>query len=246
VLLLLPPSETKRDGGPAGTALDLTALGFPVLTSYRRQTIAALKALSRNLGAATRGLHLGATQRFEIDRNRTLTSSPVMPALERYTGVLYEGLDAHTLTERDRTFAADRVVIQSALFGLLRATDPIPAYRLSHDSRLPRLSLRTHWREPVASVLAAQEGLMLDLRSESYLTLGPAPATAWYVKVLTEDASGRRTALNHFNKKGKGEFARAVITAGVDHDTIEGLLEWAADSGIRLHRSSPGRLDLIV
>lgn len=246
MLLILPPSETKRDGGMDGTTLDLAALGFPALTPQRRAAIASLRVLSRNLRAAAGGLRLGAGQRFEIDRNRALGRSWVMPALERYTGVLYEGLGAQTLTSAARAFAGRHLLIGSALFGLLRADDPIPAYRLSHNSRLPGVSLRTLWAEPVAAQLAAQSGLLLDLRSESYVGLGPAPTSSWYLRVVSEDESGRRTAINHFNKKGKGEFARAVAGSGVDHDTVDSLLEWAVASGIRLSKGVPGELELVV
>lgn len=191
-------------------------------------------------------LALGPTQRFEVDRNRALPRAPVLPALDRYTGVLYDGLEAGSLTAAERRFAGEHVVIHSALFGLVRATDLIPAYRLSHDSRLPGLSLRRHWRDAITATLAAQPGLVLDLRSESYAHLGPAPESATYIRVVSEDAKGRRVALSHFNKKGKGEFARAVIAAGVDHGTVDELMEWAASAGIRLEAGAPGELDLVL
>ncbi len=245
MLLVLPPSETKRDGGDA-TPLDLAALSFPELTPQRRAALAALRTLSRSVGGSMQALALGPTQRFEIDRNRALATAPVMPALERYTGVLYDGLEVESLSTAERQFAAEHVVIHSALFGLVRAGDRIPAYRLSHDSRLPGLSLRRHWREAVTATLAAEPGLVLDLRSESYAHLGPAPEGATYIRVVSEDAKGRRVALSHFNKKGKGEFTRAVITAGTDHATVESLVAWAAGAGIRLEAGAPGELDLVV
>ncbi|MEP6481311.1 MAG: peroxide stress protein YaaA [Rhodoglobus sp.] len=249
--MILPPSETKREGGADGTMLDLAALGFPELTPQRRTAIAALRTLSRNLRAAAVGLRLGASQRFEIDRNRVLGSSAVMPAVERYTGVLYEGLDVATLSPAARIFAGRHLLIGSALFGLLRADDPIPAYRLSHNSRLPHVSLRKLWAAPVAAQLVATlstgtDALLLDLRSESYVALGPAPAGSWYLRVFAEDERGRRTALTHFNKKGKGEFARAVCEGGIDHGTVESLLAWASDCGIRLSMGAVGELDLVV
>lgn len=245
MLLLLPPSETKRDGGTE-SPLDLAQLGFPELGPQREAAVAALRRLSRSVGASMQALNLGPTQRFEIDRNRELTASATMPALERYTGVLYDGLEAQTLSATERAFAEQHLVIHSALFGLLRASDPIPAYRLSHDSKLPALSLRRHWRAAVTAAIAAQPGLVLDLRSESYVSLGPASNGAHYVRVVSEDDRGRRIALSHFNKKGKGEFARAVIAAGIDHDTVDSLLDWAAGSGIRLERGAEGQLDLVL
>ena len=245
MLLLLPPSETKRDGGDA-TPLDLAALSFPELTPQRKAALAGVRALSRSVKGSMDALGLGPTQRFEIDRNRSVATSPVMPALDRYTGVLYDGLEVESLSHAERAFAAQHVVIHSALFGLLRASDPIPAYRLSHDSRLPALSLRKHWRASITETLEREPGLVLDLRSESYAHLGPAPDSATYIRVVSEAANGRRVALSHFNKKGKGEFTRAVIAAGIDHSTVEELVAWAVGTGIRLEPGAPGELDLVV
>ena len=244
--LLLPPSETKRDGGRDDAALDLAKLSFPELARQRRATLAALRTVSRTISASYAALGLGPTQRFEIDRNRAISTSPLMPAIERYTGVLYDGLDAAGLPPAARAFCDAHVLVQSALFGLIRASDPIPAYRLSHDSKLPGLSLRRHWRAPSSAVLADLPGLLLDLRSESYATLGDLPEGAWYIRVVSETAGGRRVALSHFNKTAKGEFVRAVCLAGIDHDSVESLLDWAALSGIRLERGAPGELELLV
>jgi len=248
VLLLLPPSETKRDGGDVDRPLDLTRLSHPVLTAPRRSALAATRALSRNRAAAAAALKLGASQQFEVTRNRELRSSPTIAALNRYTGVLYDALDAATLDASARQFARDHVLIHSALFGLLGADDPIPAYRLSHDSRLPALPLRKHWRDRISAVLAASDGVILDLRSEAYVELGPAPAgtrTA-LVRVVSDSADGPRRALTHFNKKGKGEFVRALCEAGIIHPSIDSLLEWAGGAGIQLERGAAGELDLIV
>ena len=248
MLLLLPPSETKRDGGIEGSSLDLWQLGYWALTPQRKTVVAALTRLSRSVSASTAALGLGKTQRFEIDRNRTIMSSPLLPALDRYTGVIYDALDAETLSPEARDFASDHLVIGSALFGLLRANDGIPAYRLSHDSRLPGISLRALWREVVSAELEQRSGFMLDLRSEAYSALGPAPIRegSYYLRVLSEAEDGRRTALSHFNKKAKGEFTRAILDAGVDHDSVAGLLDWAAQNGIRLEPGVTGELDLVV
>ena len=100
-------------------------------------------------------------------------------------------------------------------------------------------------RELGGGKLANIDGLVLDLRSEAYVELGPAPGS-WFVRVVAADPSGHRRALNHFNKKGKGEFVRAVVTAGVVHADVDSLLEWAAESGVALTRGAPGELELLV
>jgi len=246
MLLLLPPSESKRDGGSG--RLDLDALGFPSLKPQRRTAIAALGRLSRSVSASAAALGLGPAQRFEIERNRALRSSPALPALDRYSGVLYDALDARTLTADERSFAAEHVAIHSALFGLLGASDAIPAYRLSHDSRLLGLRLRQLWREPITSALDGRAGLILDLRSEAYAALGPVPRRdgAATVRVVSRGPDGRKRALNHFNKRGKGELARALIRSGRDHASLASLLDWAADRGIELDAAGEGVVELVV
>lgn len=248
MLILLPPSETKRDGGVEGTALDLDRLSFAELTSARRSVKVELRKLSCNLAVMADALKLGPNQRHELVRNRLVRSSPTMPAMDRYTGVLYDALDAPTLPAPARQFAADHLVVHSALFGLIGAGDPIPAYRLSHDSRLPSLSLRKAWREPIGRLLGDVDGLILDLRSEAYSALGPIPARkgAYYLRVVAAGSDGLKRALNHFNKKGKGEFVRALMLAGVDHPDAESLMRWASDAGFALSPGDPGELQLEV
>jgi cytoplasmic iron level regulating protein YaaA (DUF328/UPF0246 family) len=247
VLILLPPSETKRHGGD-GPPLDLAALSFPDLTRARRQTLAALRALSRNLAAAAGMLRLGPSSATEAARNRVVTTSPTMAAIDRYDGVLFDELDAASLPAGAREFAGRHLAIASALFGLTGALDPIPGYRLSHDSRLPGTSLGAIWRPPLTATLAGRDGLILDLRSEGYTALGPAPvrADSVYIRVVSEGDDGRRRALNHFNKKGKGAFARRLLVAGIAHPDVASLLAWAVAEGIQLEPGTPGELGLVV
>jgi cytoplasmic iron level regulating protein YaaA (DUF328/UPF0246 family) len=138
------------------------------------------------------------------------------------------------------------VVVHSALFGLTGADDPIPAYRFSHDTRIPGTSLPKLWQEANAGVLRDQQQLVLDLRSEAYVHLGPASEGSVFLRVVTDDGAGTKRALNHFNKHGKGELVRALAVAGVDFASVDELLDWARVAGLRLERGAPGELDLVV
>lgn len=246
MLILLPPSETKRDGGDPGTALNLSALSFPELTKHRRAALTGLRSISRSVAASTTALGLGPTQRFEIDRNRAVTISPTRPAIERYTGVLYDAIDVDSLDTDARRFLRENVVIHSALFGLVRADDAVPAYRFSHDTRVPGSSLAKIWRSANAGVLAGRSDLVLDLRSESYVHLGPTASGSFFVRVVTRDGAGTKRALNHFNKHGKGEFVRALAQSGGSVQTVADLLDWAGPAGVQLEAGARGELDLVV
>ena len=249
MLILLPPSETKRDGG-AGSPLALDRLRFPSLHPVRREVVDAVVELAADHDASVRALKLGPKQAGEVQRNRDLPTAPTMRALERYTGVLYDALDAATLTEDDWAVAAESVAVQSALLGLVGAADPVPAYRLSFDSRLSlrrgAASLKKRWAAAGAAALAERDDLLLDLRSEGYAALAPLADRegAHYVRVLARDESGHVRALNHFNKQAKGLLTRALIEAGASFGTTAELLAWAESEGYELRPAGDGTRDL--
>lgn len=249
-LLLLPPSETKREGGAPRTRLAYGSLAFPALTEARREAVRALVELAQDELACARVLKLSAASAAtEVPRNRVLERSATLPAVQRYTGVLYDALDVSSWSGAMLDRARAHVLIQSALLGLVRATDPIPAYRLSAGSRLPGLPpLASHWRERGAAALARHRGPILDLRSESYAALSPLPDRddAVFVRVVARGEDGVTRALNHFNKKGKGLFVRDLLAAGELPTTLDGLLARSAECGWPLSAGAPGELELVV
>ena len=253
MLILLPPSETKRDGGE-GAPLDVATLSLsPGLTGTRKRVLSATVALAKHPTESAKVLKLSAKQMSAVDRNRTLMTSPTMPAIDRYTGVLFEALGAGTLPHASRAFLGSHAFIQSALLGPIGGLDMIPAYRLSFDSRLPKLEgnpLKKVWAASAGRALNEAIGvrsgghLVLDLRSEGYADLAQLPIreNVYYVRVVTRGADGAVRALNHFNKKGKGEFLRALAIDAAVTSTIESLDElfsWAATAGVTLELGEP-------
>lgn len=237
MIVLLPPSETKRGGGD-GPPLRLKLLGNPGLGPLRSALIDELVDLASDPVACRSALGLSSSQDAEIERNAALRTAPTLPALRRYTGVLYDALDADSLTGVQAARARARLVIGSALFGLLRADDQVPAYRLSASSKLPaKPTLAVRWRpvlEPVLTELAAQN-LIVDLRSGSYAGLGRAPS-AIRVDVLAEHPDGRRSVVTHFNKAHKGRLARALATTRAEPNDAAAVAAVARRAGIRLER----------
>ena len=96
MLILLPPSETKRTGGVV-TATDRPLQHHQRLSEARSRVRSALEHLSRDDDAAAKSLKLGVKARGEIAHNRALGSSGLLPAGERYSGVLYDALDVPSL-----------------------------------------------------------------------------------------------------------------------------------------------------
>lgn len=245
VLILLPPSETKADGGD-GAPLDLDALSFPELTAIRRKLADVLVRLAAKPELSQKWLGLSKSQLGEIDRNAALWTSGTRPAIERYTGVLYDAFDYASLTAADRTLVAERVGIGSALFGATRAADPIPGYRLSGGNKLPRLgTLGSQWKPKLTKVLSAADEVVVDLRSGAYQQLGPVPG-AITVQVLTEAADGSRSVVSHFNKHHKGLVARSLATSPAAPATIDEIAKVVADGGQRVEIASDTQLVVLT
>lgn len=244
--ILLPPSETKHPGG-SGAPLVVDELALSGLASQRREVIDALVDLAADEDAARKVLGLSARQAGEVAHNRMLRTAATMPAADRYTGVLYDALDAASLSPASRRWLGSHVWIHSAPFGPVGALDAIPAYRLSAGTSLPGLkALRRHWAEATTAAIGAEApSFVLDLRSEAYVALGPVPASApsAYVRVVT--SQGR--ALNHFNKRSKGLLVRALAEQRPRFGTLRGLRTWAAANDFRFRDTDErGVLDLVV
>ncbi len=245
MLVLLPPSETKAAGGD-GPPLDLPSLSVPELTPVRTELAEAVVKLADDVPAARAALGLSDRQADEIERNAALFSAPTAPAVERYTGVLYDALDVRTLTRAQRARADARLAVGSALFGVVRAGDRIPAYRLSAGSALPgRPTLRATWRPALAPVLAAVPGLVVDLRSGAYQQLAPVPG-AVRLDVVTERPDGSRAVVSHFNKAHKGRVARLLATTTAEPADARRLVSLLRRAGLRVEQAAEQALVLVV
>ncbi len=251
MLILLPPSEGKTRP-TAGAPLDLASLSFAPLTPVRELLLRTLVKMSAgNQKRAAEVLGLGPTQAEAVAINAVLTEEPTGRADEVYTGVLFAALDVATLDAASRQRADASLAIASALFGLLRPEDLIPAYRLSGTVTLPRIgTVAGRWRTALPRVMqeAAGDGLLIDLRSGTYTALGKPPATLTdrtaTLRVLHE-VGGQRKVVSHFNKATKGRIVRGLLEAGADPHTIDELQSTLADLGWSVERAGT-RLDVIV
>jgi cytoplasmic iron level regulating protein YaaA (DUF328/UPF0246 family) len=245
VLVLLPPSETKAIGG-TDTPLDVESLGFPSLNDTRRRLVDALVHSAADPGTARTALGLSPRQLDLVEANAKLSGAPTLPALRRYTGVLYDALGYDTLPRAARARADASLAVASALFGAVRATDLIPAYRLSAGSVLPSVGpLPAVWKPVLGPVLQAVDGPVLDFRSGAYAALAPLP-DAITVRVLTDQPDGTRKIVSHFSKHYKGELVRALVSSRATVTDLAGVLRVARRAGFRVERTGPSAFDLVV
>lgn len=229
MLIVLPPSETKTPGG-FGAPLNFSTLSFPELAEARQSIATDLTALSAD--EALRVLGISEKLRGEAESNTVLFQSATMPAIQRYSGVLFDALDAASLPAT----ALQRLAVGSALFGVVRAHDLIPHYRLSGGTKLPDASgtaptMKARWGTNITAALDAVDELVVDLRSGTYQQLGRV-SDAVTVRVESVREDGTRKVVSHFNKHYKGELARALALSEKDARSAEDIAEIATAAGM--------------
>jgi len=148
--------------------------------------------------------------------NAKVLTRPTMPAIERYTGVLYDALDHRTLSKAERRRLDASGVIFSGLWGLVAPADPIPDYRLKMGVALPSLGkLSTWWRDPLTQQLlelAGRRPIWNLLPNEHAVAWSPpADREQWTVRFLDRKQDGSLVAVSHDNKSLKGALVRYLV-----------------------------------
>ncbi len=162
--------------------------------------------------------------------------------------MLYDALDHASLTKAGKTKAAERLAIGSALFGVVRAADPIPpAYRLSGGSKLPGMpTLASIWKPELSPALDAVDDFVIDLRSGVYQQLGPPVRGAVTATVMTEQPDGSRKVVSHFNKHYKGLMARELVRTRRNVRDVNGLAAVLSDAGQRVEIAAPDQIVVLT
>jgi cytoplasmic iron level regulating protein YaaA (DUF328/UPF0246 family) len=213
MLILLPPSEKKK-AATGATKFELSSLIFaPELSALRAKATA------------------------EYD------SSQTSPAIEIYDGVLYQGLGWDSLSATQRKRANSRVLIVSALFGLVKPLDQIFQYKLKIESKL--------WRDAIAAVSEKfTNELIIDCRSSTYKSVWAInPENTVEVRVFKVSGT-ERSVITHMSKKYRGELTRHLLMQSIDPTTPADVQRMAAEVfECELHppaNGQPWALDLLI
>ena len=217
MLVLLPPSEGKSRP-EAGKPVDLGSLVFAEQLGEQREQL------------------LGAL-------DPQLREAPAAPSADVYTGVLYKQLELAELPAKARR----RVLIASALWGVVRPDDQIPYYKLPPKEKLGGIGpLAKYWRPALAKALPDKKGeLIVDMRSGAYSAMWkPKQATLLAVRAFTE-SDGARKAVSHMAKAVRGDVARVLLQAKKAPGDPESAAAIAEAAGFTVELSD-GKLDVIV
>ena len=213
MLILLPPSEKKKSA-TSSEKFDLSSLVFAAELSDTR-----------------------------IQATANQVTSQTSPAIEIYDGVLYQGLNWKTLSAAQLKRANSKVLIVSAVFGLVKPLDQIFSYKEKIDYKL--------WRDSIAQVAAKfSDELIIDCRSSTYKGIWPINSVNTIEVRVFQVVAGERKVITHMSKKYRGELTRHLLTQPTDPVTPADVQRMAAKLfECELHPpadAQPWVLDLLI
>jgi cytoplasmic iron level regulating protein YaaA (DUF328/UPF0246 family) len=225
--------STRADDGPlAGARADLLDALDTLLAGPVDAAISALHQPPAALADA-------------VAANRAVRHAPTTPALRRYTGVVYAGLDVPALDPAARRLAGRSALIFSGLWGVVRGDEPVPVYRVPANATLPGVGrVCTYWRPALDGYLPALlgGGPVIDLRSSDYAAMwrprGELARRTITVRVLSPLPKGGHGVVSYHSKFAKGRLAAALLTRAAHgaaprtaHDVLAAWTETTGERG---------------
>jgi len=152
-----------------------------------------------------------------------------MKTIQRYTGVAFDYLDYDSLDDSAKSYIDNSLLIFSNLFGVLRASDLIPEYRLQQGKMVDDIKVDRYYKpilkEPLDDMLEGED--ILDIRAGYYDKFYKPSSTYTTLKFLK---GGK--VVSHWAKAYRGLVLRAIAVAQVN--TLEDFLALEIE-GLQIH-----------
>lgn len=199
IIYLLPPSEGKNSWWNNGTE----KLSF----NFKKPFEIAINASEKDLKCKDKRYQEG------IELNKNIQTSEKLPAIERYSWVMYNAIDYHWMSDMWANYFASNFLILSGMYWLVKPGDMIGNYKLPIETK----GLYKYWWDQITNALnSLNADYIVDLLPGSY-----AKMIDWKqlkTKVIrvnflhTKDWKLKK--ITHGVKKVKGEYIKNICEHG--------------------------------
>ncbi len=217
--ILFSPSETKIGGGDI-KCIDKNSFIFPELFEKRLEILGKYNNYLKN--ASNNDLEkLFGTRKIEVIEKykQDIFKSPTMKAIQRYEGVAYDYLNYNSLEVSAQKYIDENTLIFSNIFGVIKADDFIPDYKLKQGESFENLKIDKFYSDNFSQTLDNYllDEDILDLRAgfyEKFYTIKKPYLTMKFIK------EGK--VVSHFAKAYRGEILKLLALKNIK--TFEQLL----------------------
>ncbi len=182
-----------------------------VLAKKKPRALSKLMGISNNLAE----LNWERNQKFSTPFDAT----NARPAIYAFNGDVYQGLDAHTISDDKLDRLQDILRILSGLYGVLKPLDLMQPYRLEMGTQLKmgrKKNLYEFWKKQLTEHLnneLKKDELFLNLASNEYF--GAVDEKKLKVPVITpifkDWKNDKLKVISFFAKKARGSMVRYII-----------------------------------
>ncbi|WP_119396426.1 peroxide stress protein YaaA [Salinibius halmophilus] len=209
--------------------LDDTAVLADIMRQKSYLDLMEMMKISENLAQ----LNVERFQQFTLPMPKDSTK----PAVLAFTGDVYQGLDANSMSQAQLAQAQKQLRILSGFYGLLRPLDRMMAYRLEMGKKVATEkgdTLYAYWQEKVTAMLnddIAQAGAsaLVNLASNEYFkVINKRQLSVPVIETVFQDEkNGNMKVISFYAKKARGLMARYIIDNQVQD--VEQLKEFALE-----------------
>ncbi len=164
-------------------------------------------------------------QRFS-DWNLPLTIENAKQAIFAFTGDVYKGFDAKSLSKTELENTQDKLRILSGLYGVLKPLDLIKAYRLEMGSKFANTkgkNLYEFWGNSITDFLNDEmandnEKILINLASNEYFkSINIKKLEAKIITpIFKEEKNGKFKIISIYAKRARGLMSRFIIKNNIE------------------------------
>lgn len=220
MLILVSPAKNVNEARAAGHAttkprfVDEAQEIVSVAQGWSQDQISDIMKVSANIA------------KLNVERFASWTKDGDCAAGLLFDGDVYRELDYGTLDEAEKIAASKHLRILSGLYGLLRPTDAVRAYRMEMGRKIPgheKGTLYKFWDTKIAEAILKDAGaietdMVLNLASVEYSKAVDKAALGGLQFIsprFEEEKAGTRRVIGTAAKRARGAMARWVLQHGV-------------------------------